>query len=95
VDTAAPQKRLLEYGFNEVVEKKPHPLFKFFGFFWGTIPWMIEIAAILAALIHHWETFYIILGMLLLNSKSPVARGEDYEWETNVDSKPYLTSVPT
>jgi H+-transporting ATPase len=29
---------------------------------------MIEIAAILAALIHHWETFYIIMAMLLLNA---------------------------
>ena len=29
---------------------------------------MIEIAAILAALIHHWETFYIIVAMLLLNA---------------------------
>jgi H+-transporting ATPase len=62
------EKRLRAYGLNEIAEKKPHPFLRFFGFFWGPIPWMIEIAAILAALIHHWETFYIIMAMLLLNA---------------------------
>ena len=62
------EKRLREYGFNEIAAKKPHPFLRFFGFFWGPIPWMIEVAAILAALIHHWETFYIIMAMLLLNA---------------------------
>jgi H+-transporting ATPase len=66
--TPEAEKRLQEYGFNEIVEKKQHPWLKFFGFFWGPIPWMIEIAAVLAALIHHWETFYIIVAMLLLNA---------------------------
>ena len=66
--TAEADQRLQTYGFNEIAEKKKHPFLKFFGFFWGPIPWMIEIAAILAALIHHWETFYIIVAMLLLNA---------------------------
>ncbi len=66
--TAEAAKRLQEYGFNEIAEKKQHPFLKFFSFFWGPIPWMIEIAALLAALIHHWETFYIIVAMLLLNA---------------------------
>jgi len=29
---------------------------------------MIEVAAVIAVLIHHWEDFYIILAMLLLNA---------------------------
>lgn len=66
--TPEAEKRLQEYGFNEIPERKTHSLLKFFGFFWGPIPWMIEIAAILAALIQHWETFYIIMAMLLLNA---------------------------
>ena len=66
--TAEADQRLQTYGFNEITAKKKHPFLKFFGFFWGPIPWMIEIAAILAALIHHWETFYIIMAMLLLNA---------------------------
>ncbi|GLI34679.1 plasma-membrane proton-efflux P-type ATPase [Desulforhabdus amnigena] len=60
--------RLDEYGFNEISEKKIHPILEFLGFFWGPIPWMIEAAALLAGFIHHWEDFYIILTMLLLNA---------------------------
>ncbi len=65
--TVEADQRLQTYGFSEIVEKKAHPWLKFFGFFWG-IPWMIEIAAILAALSQHWETFFTIVAMLLLNA---------------------------
>lgn len=61
-------ERRQQYGFNEISEKKPHALLKFLGFFWGPIPLMIEAAAVIAAVIHHWEDFYIILAMLLLNA---------------------------
>jgi hypothetical protein len=60
--------RLDEHGFNEISEKRVHPILQFLGFFWGPIPWMIEAAALLAGLIHHWEDFCIILTMLLLNA---------------------------
>ncbi len=38
------------------------------GFFWGPIPWMIEIAAILSAAVRHWPDFAIIMVMLLINA---------------------------
>jgi H+-transporting ATPase len=57
-----------QYGRNEIVEKQPHALLKFLGFFWGPIPVMIEVAAIIAAVIQRWDDFYIILAMLLLNA---------------------------
>jgi len=60
--------RLQRYGPNELKEKRRSPLLAFLGYFWGPIPWMIEAAAILAALIHHWETFGIIMAMLLVNA---------------------------
>lgn len=60
--------RLQLYGINEISEKKAHPLLKFLSYFWGPIPWMIEAAAILSALIHHWEDFIIIFILLLLNA---------------------------
>jgi len=62
------KKRLDEYGYNEIEEKKVSPLVKFLSYFWGPIPWMIEIAAILSAFIKHWEDFGIITFMLLLNA---------------------------
>ncbi len=46
---------------NEIKEKKVN-IFKFLSYFWGPIPWMIEVAAVLSALIHHWDDFFIIFG---------------------------------
>ncbi len=61
-------KRLKKYGYNEIEEKEESWLHRLFRRFWGPIPWMIEVAAILAAVIHHWEEFYIISAMLLVNA---------------------------
>jgi H+-transporting ATPase len=68
LSSAAVKERLLRYGFNEILEKKVNPVIKFLKYFWGPIPWMIEIAAILSALIRHWEDFWIIFALLLLNA---------------------------
>jgi H+-transporting ATPase len=62
------QKRLQQYGSNEIAEKKINPLVKLLSYFWGPIPWMIEVAAILSAVVHHWEDFWIIFALLLLNA---------------------------
>jgi H+-transporting ATPase len=48
------QRRLAQYGYNELPEEKVNPLLKFLSYFWGPIPWMIEAAAILSALVRHW-----------------------------------------
>ncbi|MFC1461543.1 cation-transporting P-type ATPase, partial [Verrucomicrobiota bacterium] len=47
-------KRLDEYGYNKLAEKKVNPYLNFLAYFWGPIPWMIEIAAILSAVLKHW-----------------------------------------
>ncbi len=60
--------RLEKYGRNEIVEKKRNPLLKFLNYFWGPIPWMIEGAAMLSAVIRRWEDFWIIAVLLLLNA---------------------------
>ncbi len=61
------KKRLEQVGPNEIPEKKVHPIIKFLSYFWGPIPWMIEVAAILSAIIHHWEDFIIITSLLIIN----------------------------
>jgi H+-transporting ATPase len=61
-------KRLAEYGPNEVTEKEEPLWHRIFRRFWGPIPWMIEAAAALSALVHKWEDFAIILVMLLVNA---------------------------
>ena len=62
------KERLQEYGYNEISEKKVSPLMKFLGYFWGPIPWMIEIAALLSAVVRHWADLIIILVLLVFNS---------------------------
>jgi H+-transporting ATPase len=62
------QKRLTQYGPNEIEEKKTNPLMKFLTYFWGPIPWMIEAAVILSAVARHWPDFFIILLLLLANA---------------------------
>ena len=63
----AAEKRLKEHGFNEIIEKKANPILNFLSYFWGPIPVMIEIAAILSLLIRHYTDFFIILVLLLMN----------------------------
>lgn len=62
------KKRRDRYGANEIVEKKTSALRKFLGFFWGPIPWMIEMAAILSGAVMDWEDFNLIVALLLLNA---------------------------
>jgi H+-transporting ATPase len=62
------QQRLQQFGPNEITEKKVSPLVRFLGYFWGPIPWMIEAAVVMSALIQHWPDFGIILMLLMLNA---------------------------
>ena len=59
--------RLAQYGPNEIAEHKTNPLLKFLSYFWGPIPWMIEIAVILSGAVGHWPDFFIILLLLVAN----------------------------
>ncbi len=61
-------ERLKKYGANEIVEKKRSPFFAFLRYFWGPIAWMIEGAAILSALIQHWEDLGVIALLLSVNA---------------------------
>ena len=65
---AEAQKRLTQYGPNEIEEKRTSELLKFLSYFWGPIPWMIEAAVILSAAARHWPDFGIILVLLLANA---------------------------
>ena len=62
------KERLKKYGPNEIPEYKEPLWHRIFRRFWGPIPWMIEIAALLAAMVHRWEDFTIIMIMLFVNA---------------------------
>jgi H+-transporting ATPase len=62
------EKYLREHGYNEITEHKKNPVLKFFSYFWGPIPIMIEIAAILSLVVNHYTDFGIIMTLLLMNT---------------------------
>src|SRR5665647_256904 len=65
---AEAKERLAQYGPNEIAEHKTNPLLKFLEYFWGPIPWMIEVAVILSGAVGHWPDFFIILVLLVANA---------------------------
>ena len=62
------QARISFYGDNTIEEKTQNFLLKFLSYFWGPIAWMIEVAAILSAVVHHYEDLIIILILLIFNA---------------------------
>ncbi len=68
LSSAEAQKRLAQYGPNDIEEKKQSWVLKFLSYFWGPIPWMIEIAAGLSAILGHWDELYIIIFLLVFNA---------------------------
>ena len=67
LSSAEAETRLAQYGPNALAEKKVNPFLKFLRYFWGPIPWMIEVAAVLSAIVRHWDDLGIILALLIFN----------------------------
>ena len=65
---AEAEQRLTKHGPNELAERKENRLRKFLGYYWGPIPWMIEAAVVLSAIVRHWTDFGIILVLLVANA---------------------------
>ncbi len=61
-------RRLTQYGYNEIEEKQESLWHRILRRFWGPIPWMIELAALLSAIVGKWDDFIIISIMLLVNA---------------------------
>ena len=61
-------RRLAQYGENALVEHHVSMFERLAHFFWGPIPWMIEIAAVLSGVLQHWGDLAIILLMLFINA---------------------------
>jgi H+-transporting ATPase len=61
-------RRLAQYGLNAVEEEKRNPLTDFLKRFWGPIPWMLEIAAILELVVGKDVEAAVIIALLIFNS---------------------------
>jgi len=69
--------RRAQEGFNEIPERKVSLWRRLFSYLWGPIPWMIEVAAVLAAVLQNWDDFAIILTLLIVNAT--VGFWEEYQ----------------
>ncbi len=67
LDSETARVRLQQYGYNQIKEHEEPLWHRIFRRFWGPIPWMIEVAGILSALVQKWEDFIIITVLLLVN----------------------------
>lgn len=65
VDEAA--RRLAEVGPNALAESHVSLWRRLTSYFWGPIPWMIEAAGVLSAVNRDWQSFAVIVAMLLIN----------------------------
>ena len=66
--TSDAAQRLERYGPNALPEEHVSALRRLFGYFWGPIPWMIEIAALLSAVVRHWTDLVVIVVLLMFNA---------------------------
>ncbi len=60
--------RRKENGYNEVAEKKRHPVLKFLQKFWGISAWMLELIMILSAVLGHYSDLAVVGGLLVVNA---------------------------
>ena len=62
------ERRIKEYGLNEVGEKKKNPVILFLKRFWGPMPWLLEITVILNIIIRKYVEAVVVFSLLLINS---------------------------
>lgn len=52
----------------EIQERRVHPFLRFLSYFGGSISFLLEIAAVVSAVVSDWPDFAILLGVLFLNA---------------------------
>jgi len=55
--------RRKEHGYNEVAEKKSHPVLKFLVKFWGISAWMLELIMVLSAVLGNYSDLESARGL--------------------------------
>lgn len=66
--TEEAEARLVQFGRNEIAEIKTNPLLKLLSYFTGAIAFLIEVAAVLSAVVQDWLDFGIIVALLIVNA---------------------------
>lgn len=88
-------QRLAQYGPNEVAEPKRHPVLAFLKRYWGPMPWLLEIAALLALLVGHATEALIIAVLLTVNAVIGSVQSSSADRSVRMLKKDLLVSIPT
>src|SRR5579863_467775 len=62
------ETRRKENGYNEVAEKKGHPVLKFLKKFWGISAWMLELIIVLSAVLRKYSDLVVVGALLVINA---------------------------
>ena len=60
--------RRQEHGYNEVAEKKAHPVIQFLRKFWGLSPGMLESIMVLSAVLGKYSDLVVVSALLVINA---------------------------
>ncbi|HMA11564.1 MAG TPA: plasma-membrane proton-efflux P-type ATPase [Steroidobacteraceae bacterium] len=56
------------HGYNEVAERRGHPVLMFLGKFWGVSAWMLELIMVLSAVLGKTADFFVVSALLVVNA---------------------------
>jgi len=65
---AEAERRLKEYGSNEIKEVSKNKYLEFLKRYWGPMPWLLEFAILLTVLLNHYTESIIIFVLLTINA---------------------------
>jgi plasma-membrane proton-efflux P-type ATPase len=60
--------RRQEHGYNEVTERKGHPVLMFLGKFWGVSARMLELIMVISAILGKYSDLLVVSALLIVNA---------------------------
>jgi H+-transporting ATPase len=68
LDSEEAEKRFLEFGYNEVAEKKVNFWVNVGKRFWGIVPWMLEVTAFVTFFLGKYIQSVAIVALIFFNA---------------------------
>ena len=62
------KRRINEFGYNELTEKRKNPFLDFLSRYWGPMPWLLEFTMALSYIIGHYLEAAIVFALLTINA---------------------------
>lgn len=62
------ERRRGRHGYNEVAERRDHPILTFLGKFWGVSAWMLELIVVLSAVLRKYSDMAVVAALLVVNA---------------------------